>query len=218
MKISDELKAKRMVFIRRIRKWYKLNRREFAWRRTRNPYFLTIAEVLLQKTNAEKAENAYKVIVKKYKDPARLASANRKELETILQTIGLIGRADTLISVGRFFSTRNKSIVKPSELMEIKGLGKYISNSVVIHAYGARLPLLDPNIIRIYSRVFNIESKASRPRCDKELWESSRALLPSDNISEYFYALLDFGAMVCKARNPKCSTCTVGKGICSYGL
>lgn len=218
MKNSDELKVKRRVFIRRIRKWYKLNRRDFAWRKTENPYFLTIAEVLLQKTNAEKAESAYKVIIKRYKNPARLASANKSELESILQNIGLIGRVDTLISVGRFFSLHKESTVTPSELMEIKGLGKYMSNSVVIHSSGARLPLLDPNIIRIYSRVFDIESKSSRPRCDNKLWESSQALLPRDNISEYFYALLDFGAMICTARNPKCLTCTVGKGICSYNL
>jgi A/G-specific adenine glycosylase len=208
----DRKKIKK--FNLRLYHWYKKNNRGYPWRSNPDLYSLLVAEILLQKTNADKVVPAYLEIINRYPTAQKLVRARRKTLERIILPLGLIGKVDILKQMAERIISWGNTNVSRQMLLGIKGVGDYIANSVLIHWKHKRLPLLDPNFIRIYKRVFGLTSNHSRPRTDKQLWENALHLIPRRNVSRYACAILDFGAVVCRARNPKCLECTMYPDVC----
>lgn len=85
-------------------------------------------------------------------------------------------------------------------LMDIDGIVEYIANSTLCFGAGKKLPVVDSNVKRILGRVFSLDS-------EKKIKEKARSLLPEEGYVNYNYALLDFGALVCRSQNPKCKKC-----------
>ena len=210
MAVSNKLRK----FNTRLNRWFKGNARQFPWRQRHELYPLLIAEILLQKTNADKVVPAYQEIMERYPTPSHLMRARRKTLGRIILPLGLIGKVEILKSMAKKLVTWEDGNPTRDQLLGIKGVGGYIASSVIIHTQGKRYPILDPNFIRIYDRVFAISSNRSRPRTDKILWEKTLELMPKKNISCYVYAMLDFGALVCRAKNPKCVECPMYDNVC----
>ena len=206
---------RKSVFHRRLYRWHSNAKRDFPWRNTSDLYSLLVAEILLQKTNADKVSPAYQEIIKRYPRPESLARAHLVTLRSIITPLGLVNKATILKSMAKELVRNNGEIATLDRLKRIKGVGEYIGRSVLVHSYGKRLPLLDPNFIRIYKRVFGVCSARSRPRTDKELWEKADELMPKREPSKHVYAMLDFGATVCRARNPSCSQCPMFPRVCS---
>jgi A/G-specific adenine glycosylase len=206
--------GKRRKFNIRLRNWYKRNSRSFPWRQHHELYPLLTAEILLQRTNADKVVPAYLEILRRYPTPDRLMRSWKKTLERIIQPLGLIGKAETLRSLAKELVIWDDSDLSRDKLLKLRGVGEYIASSIIIHVQGKRCPILDPNIIRIYKRVFGISSNLSRPRCDKALWQKTLEVIPQKNVSQYVYALLDFGALICRARNPLCLDCPMFDDVC----
>lgn len=106
----------------------------------------------------------------------------------------------------------------PSELdklLDLPYVGRYAANAVLCFAYGVRVPVVDSNVARVYSRVFDITPGAKRLSSAHALWDFAREVLPRKRIKEYNWALLDLGGTVCRARKPLCSECPVAR-ICAF--
>jgi len=93
-------------FWKEIMNWYSYNKRNFAWRNTKNPYHILIAEILLQQTNAVKVEPAYLEIIKKFSEVSKLAKANLSKLEEIIKPLGLVYRAENLIKCAKIINNK----------------------------------------------------------------------------------------------------------------
>ncbi len=198
----------------RLAKWHTKNGRNFPWRARSDLYSLLVAELLLQKTNAEKVVPVYRDIMKRYPLPNKLMRARIKTLQRIVGPLGLIGRVKTLMSVAEQLVILSAVDINLDRLLSIKGIGEYIARSALIHSKGTRLALLDPNFLRVYGRVFGLSSALTRPRCDKNLWEQASKLTAKENVSDYVYAILDFAALVCRASKPECPMCPMFPDIC----
>ena len=194
----DKLKV--VQFQERMLEWYKENGRQFPWRTTADPYKILIAEFLLQKTHVRKVEDIYLKVIKDYPDIVSLSKANKKELEHIIKPLGFINRAERLINASRqIVSDFQGNIPNDYEyLLSIKGIGNYIASSILIFAFGERRVVLDTNVIKILSSEFQITSENKRPHTDKKLWEVAQELVPENNIKEFNWALLDYGATLNK--------------------
>lgn len=213
--IDDKIdQNKLMEFHIRLNSWYQKNKRQFPWRQKKDLYSLLIAELLLQKTNADKVMPVYLDLLKHYPTPEKLMRARESTLRKMIAHLGLVNRAVLLKSVSREMKDIKVDEITLDRLLKIRGVGKYMATSIIIHLKGQKLSLLDPNFIRIYDRIFELHSARSRPRTDKELWEKASTILPKKNISEYVYAVLDFGALVCRATKPKCSECPMYNDVC----
>jgi A/G-specific adenine glycosylase len=211
-KLKNLKKFNRLLF-----NWHEKNARDYPWRKKKNFYSLLIAEILLQKTNADKVVPSYNEIIKKYSSPQKLSRAKRASLKRIIRPLGLLNKSDVLREMAKEIDNWTDRDVSEENLLKIRGVGSYIARSVLIHHKTERLSLLDPNFIRIYKRVFGLESERSRPRCDKKLWEKANFYMPSKkDVSRYVYAILDFGALVCRAKKPKCYECPMHDIVCSY--
>lgn len=208
---------KKSFFQKTILDWFHKNKRDFPWRTDRSPYKVLISEIFLQQTNADKVVEPYIRLTSKYSNVEQLANADKKFLDEIFKPLGLFYRADRLIDVSNQL-VQNHSGNIPSdeeELLEIRGIGKYTANAVLCFGYNKKTPIIDTNVIRVFSRFFGVESEKNRPRTDRKIWEFAKNLLPNDNYQNFNYGILDFAALVCKHFNPLCNDCPL-KSKCVY--
>lgn len=197
--------------------WYAQNGCVYPWRYSHNPYLVMVSEFLLQQTRAEDAIRPYSDLVKKYGNIEELSDARGTFLKNIFGRLGLFYRADRLVSAARFIVSEFGGAVPDSleKLLTILGIGKYSANAILCFGFYKRAAVADGNIIRIYSRLFGVKFGTSRPRYDRKLWEFATEMLPDQNYVSFNYALLDFGKLMCTARNPRCLECPFNEA-CLY--
>ncbi len=100
------------------------------------------------------------------------------------------------------------------ELESLPGIGQYVASAILCQVYGEREPLLDVNMARVIERYFR-PRKLADLRTDPVLQGYARAILPRARVKEFNWAVLDFAALVCKARDPRCGDCPLKRG-CRY--
>ena len=213
--ILDPLKKE--FFVDALLKWHKINSRDFPWRNTLDPYKILISEILLQKTRAENVVPVFNSFSKKYPSVEKLSAASYSELKNEIEILGLSNqRATKLQKLARILVDKYDGKVPDNkkELLELPGIGIYIANAVLCFAFGYDVPLLDTNIGRIIERVFSIKVSGEERKKEK-VWEMIAEFVPEGKAREYNYSLIDFGALVCTARNPKHNLCPLTE-ICEY--
>lgn len=183
--------------------WAESNLREYPWRATDDPYCVLVAEILLQKTFADKVEPIYDEFVAQYPDPETLADADVEEVASLLEPLGLQNvRARALIDIANEHVDRG--IPNDEEaLLELPYVGPYAANATLCFAFDERRPIVDANVVRTYNRAFGRDHTPQ----DEEAWEIAGQILPEDEYQRFNLALLDFGAKVCTANAPSCLDC-----------
>lgn len=212
---TDLIKAEE--FRAKLIKWWSQNKREFPWRKTFNPYAVLLAEFLLQKTDAKKAEAAYNKLLNRFPSPASLAQAKGEELQAVFRPIGLVYRAvrakKTAVHIVEKYAGEVPKTL--DELLTLYGVGRYTANALLCFAYGEAVPLIDASTSRVLMRVFDFKVAKRRAREDEKFWDFAASLVPQKSAREYNFALLDFASRVCTARGPNCSQCPL-RSICSF--
>jgi A/G-specific adenine glycosylase len=204
-------------FWSKVIKWYHINKRDFPWRNTDDSFHVMIAEFLLQQTNVRKVVPVYKRIISNYSTPQELSRADIEELKEIISPLGLLYRAERLINSSKIivdnFSGQMPSTKK--ELKSLTGVGDYIADAVLCYGFNKDTVPIDTNIIRLFSRFYNLKSENKRKRTDKKLMEKIENKYDISNYREANFAALDFSSDICTARNPQCRNCCLNKK-CSY--
>lgn len=207
---------KRAFFQHQIVEYWRNNgRKNLPWRNTKDPWLLLVAEMLLRKTTTNQAIAVYNELKNYSVDD--IIKIRIYVLEEILKPLGLNKiRAKQLKSAAQIFKHSHLSDLRSDDFLRtMPGVGKYISNMVRCCAFGIGAPGLDTNMIRIIVRVFGWEQNRRRLREDRLLWSFAESLVPKTQCQEYNWGMFDFGAAVCLARNPKCSSCPLNS-ICNY--
>jgi A/G-specific adenine glycosylase len=210
-------KKKIDFFQRKILDWYKLNGRKFYWRKKGlSNYQYIIAEVLLQRTKAETIAKFYPLFIKEFPNWKSLAEADVKRIEEYLKPIGLYTqRSVRLKNLATEMVKRNGRLPKNrAELESIPFVGQYIANAVELVIFNQPSPLVDVNMSRVLERLFG-ERKMADIRYDPYLQELSYKIVDHVDTKKMNWAILDFAAMVCKAKNPKHEECPL-KLKCNY--
>jgi A/G-specific adenine glycosylase len=191
--------------------WHKKHRRKFPWRENRTPYRVLLAEILLQRTPAERVIRAYEELLKLYPDPASLARADVKDLQRQLKSLGLEKRVRWLIEAAREITELHGGEVPTSydKLVKIAGVGDYTASAVLVFGYGKPVPMVDANIARVVSRVHGLKLE------DREsIKDALTRIVPKDEVAAFYDALLDLAALVCK-KKPLCDVCPIS-AVCVY--
>lgn len=189
--------------------WYGLNKRVFPWRKTKDPYNILLAEVLLQKTNVRKVEDVYGQLLDKYPSPWELKRADLDEIRQIILPIGLIYRAERLIKTAELLCVKHGGTV-PNEsaaLLSLPGVGDYIADAVLCYAYNRPTVPIDTNVIRLFTRYFGLISLKSRARSDKKVAKKIGDSFVFYSTRTANLAVLDFASTVCMARSYRCYDC-----------
>ena len=184
------------LFIDALLGWHNLHYRRFRWREATSLYSVAVAAVLLKRTRAEMVEPVYEELMNRWPTPSQLCEASIEELENLLKPIGLYRRRAKELKRLACFLAEKRSWENPP-----KGVGPYVCS--VIRCFGLGQPTLvvDSNVRRILSRVFGEEAvEALRRSLEKTDSEKAKRI----NL-----ALIDFGALVCRPKRPRCRECPI---------
>jgi len=202
--------ALRIPWLRkRLLSWFEHGGRSFPWRDPdRTPYEVVVAEILLQRTTAAGVARAYAWFIERYPSWTALAQAPRECLEHTLRPLGL-WRQKALALLHLAQSIAERGGVVPSsraELERMRGIGPYTASAVLAIVYGQAEPLVDVNMTRLLGRFFGSsgDTRGSRQRL---LHARGLRLVSGKRSLEVNRAVLDFGALVCRARRPLCPEC-----------
>jgi A/G-specific adenine glycosylase len=212
MKIKSIPRTKIRFFQRRLLSWFKENgRHHFIWRRPGNSvYKIIIAEILLQRTRAETVEKFYPNFIKNYPTWTSIVNDYRENLENFLKPIGLFKqRAAGIMALANIMVLRNGRL--PRNRVEFETLpmfGQYISNAVKLQIFKDPEPLLDTNMARVLERFFG-RRELSDIRYDPYLQNLSHSVVHHKEPKLINWAILDFAAAICRAKNPICLICSL---------
>jgi len=206
----DEEKLR--CFREKVVEFYKEYGRLFPWREIRDPYVVLVSELLLQKTTSQQVLSIFKQFFEKFPDWASLANAEERDIEAVIGKLGLRKRARFLKEIAtQVVNEFGGEVPRDYEkLLKLKGVGSYTANAVLAFAYNMCAPVVDTNVARVLRRYFGL--KGDKPAyADKELWEFANSIMPQKECREYNYGLIDLAALVCKPKDPLCSTCPLNK-------
>jgi A/G-specific adenine glycosylase len=211
--------SKRSTFVTKMLAWGEENRRAFPWRRTKNPYKVFVAESLVQRTKAAQVEPVYGVFLKRWPNALSLSKAAELQVKSVIGTLGLEYRSKRITTIAKRIAEVFGGEI-PGELAGLKklygyGFGEYMAHAILCFAFGQDVPVVDQNVARILKRVFSLTTRADAHR-DPKLWAFAGGLVPPGRAREYNWSLLDFGALVCTPRKPKCPTCPLLR-LCDFG-
>jgi A/G-specific adenine glycosylase len=210
--------AHRRRFRQRLLAWYGRHGRDLPWRRTADPYHILVSEIMLQQTQVDRVLPKYEEWLRKYPSLDALASAPEAEVTATWYPLGYNIRPKRLQTIAREAVARYGGRLPADEetLRSFKGIGAYTAGAIRSFAFRQRAAILDTNVARVLFRVFvgtgNLKSHAMK----RHLWQVSESLVPVKNVFDFNQALMDLGATVCVARNPKCLVCPMAKACRAY--
>jgi A/G-specific adenine glycosylase len=208
----------RQRFRRRLLDWYRAHGRDLPWRTTDDPYHILVSEVMLQQTQVDRVLPKYHEWLAKFPSLTALAAADQDDVTDSWRPLGYNIRPRRLHSIARE-SVEHYGGQLPSDeatLLSFKGIGQNTAGAIRSFAFGQRAAILDTNVARVLHRIFVVHGDVKAHAMKKHLWTVSEAMVPRKHVFDFNQALMDFGAMVCIARKPKCDVCPMTKMCGTY--
>lgn len=198
-------------FQRRLVRWYRRHGRDLPWRRTRDPYRILVSEVMLQQTQVDRVRGFYTRFLRRYPTITALAEASEFQVREAWEGLGYYARARNLHRTAQAVTEQfGGRVPEDAEIIQgLPGIGRYTAGAVLSFAYGKQAAILDTNAARVLSRVFALRQQRSKTRRWKRLWRVAEAVTPARAPAAFNQAIMDLGALVCRARTPLCSRCPV---------
>jgi len=201
----------------KIIRWFDKNKRSYPWRKTRDPFKVLIAEMMLRRTKADQVKAVYEQLFTEYPDVEAMANAKDDSLSKILYPLGLKWRTPAFGLVAKEVRQKYYSRVPENreELTSLPGVGDYVAGAVLSIAYGKKEWIVDSNIVRVFRRYFGILT-SKEGRRDRHVIEMARMYSSGRNPRKANLAILDFTALICTPRQPKCSICPLSDSCYYY--
>ena len=210
-------RGRRRSFQCRVLAWYAAHGRDLPWRRTRDPYAILVSEVLSHQTQISRVLPVYERLLARYPTVTAMARAPLAEVKAITDPLGYKIRGRWLHSAALRVADRPGGTFPETleELRRLPGIGRYTAGAVMSFAHHRDAPVLDTNVARLLRRHFGI---AATPRArTRELWSLAAAVIPRGKGHVINQALMDVGAMICRARAPRCQDCPLRRS-CDWRL
>lgn len=196
---DDKIQAFRETLLN----WYDQEKRDLPWRRTSDPYKIWISEIMLQQTRVDTVIPYFERFVKTFPTVQDLAEADDDKLLKVWEGLGYYSRVRNMKQAAiQVVSEYNGTF--PSELEEIrklKGIGPYTAGAISSIAFGHIEPAVDGNLMRVLSRLFEIEVDIAKPASRSVFEAVMYHLLDPSRPGDFNQALMDLGATICTPKN-----------------
>ena len=195
----------------RLLRWYDAHRRDLPWRRvdehgSADPYRIWVAEVMLIQTQVDTVIPYYERFLQRFPDVGALAAAHLDDVLKSWEGLGYYARARNLHQAARIIVERHEGELPADErsLRTLPGIGPYIAAAISSIAFGQPVLAVDGNVRRVLSRLHDLPNPTTNTL--REVGPSLVVGRPGD-VNQ---ALMDFGAVVCRPRSPRCPACRLG--------
>ena len=175
--------------------WYQENKRDLPWRRTKNPYYIWLSEVILQQTRVAQGMSYYEKFVEKYPHIENLATANEQDVLATWQGLGYYSRARNLHATAKLIANEFNGVF-PSEynkIIKLKGVGEYTAAAISSFAFDQSYAVVDGNVFRVLSRVFNMETPIDSTEGKKQFTYLANELMDKNQPALFNQAIMEFG-------------------------
>ncbi len=196
---------------RSLLRWFDGNKRDLPWRRTRDPYAIWIAEIMLQQTRVPTVIPYYHKFLHTFSSVHKLARARLGSVLRLWAGLGYYSRARHLHHAaktivrehnGRFPATLEQALALP-------GIGPYTARAILSIAYEEPVAVVDGNVARVLVRLFRL--RAPDPNNRAALQPLADKLVDRRRPGDFNQALMELGSTVCLPRAPRCSDCPLEK-------
>ena len=178
-------------------------------------YYRLLSEFMLQQTQVKTVIPYFNKFTNKFKTIKDLSKSKEREILKMWEGLGYYRRARNLLACSKILVNNYKSRL-PRSIIEIKklpGVGDYTANALLGLVYNEPRIALDGNVKRVFSRNLNIEEE--KINFDKLIKKNKKKLFVSKRNDDFVEALMEFGALICKPKDPNCHTCYLNK-TCKY--
>ncbi len=204
---------------KKILAWYDNSKRNLPWRvgkkSSKKLYYRLLSEFMLQQTQVKTVIPYFNKFTKKYKSLESLSKINENQILKLWEGLGYYRRARNLLESSKLLVKKYNSKL-PKTLKEIKklpGIGDYTANALLGFIYNEPTLAIDGNVKRVFSRYLN--KSESKINFEELISVNKKNLFVTNRNSDLIEALMEFGALVCKPKDPKCSQCCLNKS-CRY--
>jgi A/G-specific adenine glycosylase len=199
-------------------RWYSYYKRELPWRQTKDPYKIWLSEIILQQTRVLQGWPYYEKFIEVFPTIFDLARADEEEVLRTWQGLGYYSRARNLYKCARILAREFDGTFPESfeALKNLPGIGPYTAAAIASISFNAKTPVLDGNVFRVLSRLFNVNRDISTSSGKKYFSKLAMAMMPDHDPGEFNQAIMEFGALQCLPKNPACESCVLSTRCASY--
>ncbi len=196
-------------FVEILSRWYALEGRDLPWRATRDPYLIWLSEVILQQTRVEQGTAYYMRFAERFPRVEFLAEASEDEVLKLWQGLGYYSRARNLHAaaqqiVGEWGGQFPRTL---EEVRRLKGVGEYTAAAICSAAFDLPCAAVDGNVYRVLSRLYDVEEAIDSAAGKRTFRVLAEEMMRGARPSIHNQAMMDFGAMICTSRSPRCGEC-----------
>ena len=196
--------------------WYLENKRDLPWRKTQDPYRIWLSEIILQQTRVDQGLNYYKKFVSEFPNVKSLANSSEQKVLNMWQGLGYYSRARNLLYAAKQVVALGQFPDSAKELLKLKGIGNYTASAIASIAFNEVTPVIDGNVYRVVSRLFQISDPIDVYKSRKIFLDLLEDLIPPSDPANFNQAMMELGATVCKPQNPDCVSCPISHKCLSF--
>ncbi len=171
----------------------------------------------------------YREFLERYPTIEALAKAKTAQLRQTWSPLGYNVRPLRLRRIAQQVWRDYKGCIPDSYdgLVAMEGVGRYTAGAVLNFAFKKDAPIVDTNVARLLSRYFwkhraltrtDAAAPSTHRQRHRRLWQLAEAVIPPGQGYLINQAMMDFGAMVCTAKTPRCPICVLRQGCSSFPL
>ncbi|MCA1901881.1 MAG: A/G-specific adenine glycosylase [Candidatus Hydrogenedens sp.] len=197
----------------KILQWYRKNARPLPWRKTKEPYFIWLSEIILQQTQIEQGTKYYLQFINTFPTVQNLANATETEVLKLWEGLGYYTRARNLLKTAKIVVSQynGQFPTSYSELLKLPGIGPYTASAISSICFNQPIPTIDGNVRRVLSRLFEIKGLQGSIEFEDTVQDCANRLVSHRFPGDFNQALMDLGSTICKPTNPSCYICPVKK-------
>ncbi|KAB1068312.1 A/G-specific adenine glycosylase [Tamlana haliotis] len=198
-----------MIFSKKLINWYSVNKRDLPWRNTTNPYHIWLSEIILQQTQVNQGLPFYDAFITNFPSVFDLAVAKESEVLKLWQGLGYYSRARNLHASAKYVANDLNGVFPNTykDLLKLKGVGDYTASAIASFCFNEATPVVDGNVYRVLSRYYGIDTPINSSKGAKEFKDLAHELIDEKQPSAFNQAIMEFGAIQCKPKNPDCEVC-----------
>ena len=196
---------------RGLLRWFKKESRDLPWRSDSTPYRVWVSEIMLQQTQVATVVEYYHRFMDSFPTIHALAEASEQEVLAHWEGLGYYRRARSLHAAARVIVEQHDAKFPCSyeEVIALPGIGRYTAGAILSISQGQRLPILEGNTQRVFSRWIGMRGPVTDRAATKLLWKFAEAMLPTRNPGNFNQAAMEIGALLCRPTEPDCKGCPV---------
>lgn len=198
----------------KVLKWYKKNKRDFPWRRDKDPYHVWISEIMLQQTRIETVIGYYHRFMEEIPTVYDLAKVDEEKLLKLWEGLGYYNRARNLKKAAKRIVDDYHGNFPTSylELIELPGIGEYTAGAISSICFGEKKATVDGNVLRVYMRYYDDRSNISDAKTRATVKTKLESMMPKDS-GDFNEGIMELGEVICIPNGiPLCSQCPIKEG------